>query len=61
MAKLRFSQLFRIENMYLFVCSCSRLYLTKSNVFPFLLLNYAVFSLIITLTSSSIVIGAFTA
>ena len=61
MAKLRFSQFFRIENMYLFVCSCSGLYLTKSNVFPFLLLNYAVFSLIITLTSSSIVIGAFTA
>ena len=38
---------------------CSGLYLTKSNVFPFLSLNYAVFSLIITITNSSILIGAF--
>ena len=60
-AKLRFSQLFRTENLYLFLCSFCGLYVTKSKVFLFLLLSYTVFFLIITITNSSILISAFAA
>ena len=61
-AKLRFSQLFRTENMFVFLqlnWAVLGFISRKVTLSLFLSLNYAVFNLIITITNSSILIGAF--
>ena len=61
-AKLRFSQLFRTENMFVFLqlnWAVLGFISQKVTLSLFLSLNYAVFNLIITITNSSILIGAF--